>query len=168
MRKVYQKITDFPDLGDCMKACVCSALELNYDDVPNFVEYANWFTKFKQTLVDHGYRYAGMYYNFKDYYINNPTVGCFEELKFLQNLSIENLRDSESINGLFFGIVYSPKYFRYDKFATHMVLIDKSCNIVFDPNPNYKNLIEYPFSKLIGFNGVIQVIAVNKLTRNGN
>lgn len=37
MKKVYQRIID-PKKGDCFKCCIASLLELDYDEVPNFVE----------------------------------------------------------------------------------------------------------------------------------
>lgn len=42
MKKVYQRIID-PKKGDCFKCCIASLLELDYDEVPNFVEQEDWF-----------------------------------------------------------------------------------------------------------------------------
>ena len=38
MKKVYQRIVD-PARGDCYKCCIASILGLEYEDVPNFIEF---------------------------------------------------------------------------------------------------------------------------------
>jgi hypothetical protein len=40
MKKVWQRIDD-PKHGDCFKCSVRTLLGLEYDDVPNFVEYGD-------------------------------------------------------------------------------------------------------------------------------
>lgn len=42
MKPVYQTIFDKPH-GNCLQACVASILELDLDQVPNFVENDDWF-----------------------------------------------------------------------------------------------------------------------------
>lgn len=55
MKKVYQRITN-SIIGDCLKCCVASLLELEYEDVPNFIEYenGNWLVAMKVFLKERG------------------------------------------------------------------------------------------------------------------
>ena len=44
----------------------------------------------------------------------------------------------------------------------HQVICDARLNIVFDPNPNYKEIIEYPYAQLIGYNGIRTIDTIKK------
>lgn len=73
--------------------------------------------------------------------------------------TIADLQKCSGINGLFYASVFSPKYYKEeDGFEgyqiTHAVLINKNYEIVFDPNPNYKDLKKYPASEQLGYNGI--------------
>lgn len=74
----------------------------------------------------------------------------------------KQLPEIGGINGFYSAIVYSPGYFDLDKYqngeapTTHSVIIDKTFNIVHDPNPKYAG-IKYPMSDVYGSNGVIGV-----------
>lgn len=70
------------------------------------------------------------------------------------------------IDGLFLASVYSPKYSdpnEHPMSHLHAVICDKNFNIVFDPNPNYDGILCYPYSKLIGYNGIRAIDTFNKL-----
>lgn len=43
-------------VGDCLKCCVASLLELDYDDVPHFAEHDNWNQMLDGFLALHGWR----------------------------------------------------------------------------------------------------------------
>lgn len=166
MKQVYQKI--FGDNGDCMKASLCSILELDYDSVCNFVEYEDWWQRMEAVLNVNGYVWGKRFHNRKQQDIYRPT-DCFQPFVTLDNASIlESISKEDTINGLLFGSVLSPGYFNYHEYphwGLHMVVIDINCKIVFDPNPNYKGIDHYPFSRLIGFNGVLEAWGVKKLIK---
>jgi hypothetical protein len=106
-------------------------------------------------LDECGYEYEGCLCNPHYYFrkLNDPPDDRFPELK-----------EMEGVNGYFYAIVLSPKYYKEGEIPlpTHAVVIDKHCNIVHDPNLNYKNLDKYPLSDEIGYNGIIDVFMINK------
>ena len=70
------------------------------------------------------------------------------------------------IDGLFLAAVYSPGYSNPNEHPMshlHAVICDINYNIVFDPNPKYKDILCYPYSKLIGYNGIRTIDTFNKL-----
>lgn len=169
MKPVFQRIIDSTK-GDCLKCCICSLFELDYDDVPNFVEYTRWYEMLVEFLKVRGYEIRYEYlHNTNTHYLENPTAYCFETSNFVEEYSIERLKESPEfgINGLFLASVYSPKFTSvYDHPIAHLhqVICDADCNIVFDPNPEYKGIIEYPYARLIGHNGIRAIDALLKLS----
>jgi hypothetical protein len=55
MRLVDQAIVD-DDKGDCLRACVCSLLDLNTEDVPNFAEM-DFFVGLDKWLTQRGMQF---------------------------------------------------------------------------------------------------------------
>lgn len=152
MKHIFQKIVD-PIKGDCLKCAVASLLDMEYDEVPNFIEYGvNATTKLVEFMNEHiNNRPEYMFTYF------NPNI-CDEDYPYGTLL---DLPSSPSINGLALGVVASPVYhdsavIPEQQVYTHSVIIDANCNIVFDPNPNYQNLEKYPFADTIGFNGILR------------
>ena len=166
MKKVYQRIID-PNKGDCFKCCLASLLELDYDEVPNFVEEKHWFRVARKFCKEHGYDLSyGRYYNPNINYLEDPTYGCFKPWNLDGTYHLDKLEREEGVDGLFLASVYSPRYTNAGEHPIchlHCVIIDKSCNIVFDPQKEYEGLLEYPYSRLIGFNGIRDVMVIKKL-----
>jgi len=166
MTRVYQTIVD-PNHGNCMQAVIASLLELSLDDVPHFLEFKDrWFTEFVKFLNKKGYRYHGMFHNKNYNRLLNPTSCCFKEERFHRPniLSITNLKKAKGINGYFYGSVLSPKNFNFGDGSnkTHAIIIDVNCRVVHDVNQEYKNIIKYPLSDLLKYNGVIDVYDLRK------
>lgn len=167
MKKVWQRIDD-PKRGDCLKCTVCALLDLEYDDVPNFVEHGDdWWTMLCDTFREHGYKVGDLYlYNPNILYIENPTGCCFEKNYVYEDYTLSALKKEHGINGLFLASVYSPKYTSPSEHPVahlHSVLCDINYNIVFDPQRNYENILSYPFANIIGYNGIRGVDAIEKL-----
>lgn len=165
MKKFYQKIVD-KGKGDCMRAALCSLLEVDPINVPNFVELENTWEHIDNFLINHGYSYSGCLHNIRYGELFNPSERCFRNIGYndASVLSKENLDDKYSVNGLFLAAVLSPKYFSLETpNQTHAVLCDKNLNIVFDPNQEYSNILRYPLSDLLGNNGIINVYLIEKL-----
>jgi hypothetical protein len=145
MIPVYQRFVD-KDKGDCMQAAVAALFELPYDEVPKFIESKDPNHDYFQLALDKGYDVLGSLYN-------------NSESKTIQRLQTEE--HIIGIKGLFLAAVRSPKY--YEKFYTsHAVLVDKNYNIVFDPNPEYKDLTKYPGADKLGYNGILYVFMINE------
>ena len=110
MKKVYQRIID-PKKGDCFKCCIASILELDYDEVPNFVEQEDWFGAAIDFCKEHGYDFAYReYFNPNLNYLENPTCGCFKPWNLDGTYHLDKLGREEGIDGLFLAGVYSPRY----------------------------------------------------------
>lgn len=154
MVKVYQTIVD-KGKGNCMQAAMASLFDLELKDVPNFIEFENWFHPFYQFITENGYDYRGMLYNNWNHDIDKvKNKPCrFNEIKRMNG-----------VNGLFFASVYSPKYYNpNDTHKTgHAVIIDQNFNIVHDPNPEYKNLEKYPLADEMGYNGIKDIFMIEK------
>lgn len=165
MLKVYQQIIDNKK-GDCMQACVASMLNKQHDEVPAFIEKGEeWFTEVCKYLDLNGYGYQGNYFNDNYSRLFQPEEFCFKTPIIAKNMlfSSREFHEENGIDGLFMGVVLSPKYFKnLDDHQTHAVVVDKDCNVIFDPNPEYKNIIEYPYGGLIGYNGVLYVYDFEK------
>lgn len=59
MKKIYQRIDD-PRHGDCYKCCIAAILDLEYEDVPHFIEMGeNWFLEAQKFFKEHGYNLSG-------------------------------------------------------------------------------------------------------------
>jgi hypothetical protein len=168
MRKIFQTIVDKRH-GNCMQAAIASLFDLELEEVPNFIEYQNWYTPLMKFLPEQGYHYDGMLHNKSYVMLCTPTHECFKELKWHRPTMVtkKKLYKEQGVNGLFFASVLSPKYFNYTSgfTATHAVLIDKDYNIVHDPNPAYQEILNYPLANLLGYNGIIDVYLINPVPK---
>lgn len=166
MRNIYQRIID-PIKGDCFKCTICAMLDLGYDDIPNVIEYEDWWQMAADIFAKHGYRLTPMYlYNPNVIYLEQPTCNVYEDIDMNQSQSLRNITPEMGINGLFLATVYSPKYTNPNEHPIthlHSVLCDINYNIVFDPNPEYEKVVNYPYSKLIGFNGIRGIDVIEKI-----
>lgn len=160
MKRVYQRINS-PVTGDCFKCCLCSLLELDYDEVPNFSELygsGDWFVEAYNFLARKGYEYsADSLWNPNVPFLENPTESCFADKKIDKEHSLLALKPEDGIDGLFLAGVYSPKYTNPNEHPMnhlHAVLCDEHFNIVFDPQKDYEGILHYPYANIIGFNGI--------------
>lgn len=165
MKKFYQKIVD-KGKGDCMRAALCSLLEVDPTNVPNFIELENTWIHIDNFLINHGYSYSGCLHNIRYGELFNPSERCFRNIGYNDAAVLRkgNLEDKYSIDGLFLAAVLSPKYFSLETpTQTHAVLCDKDLNTVFDPNQEYSNILRYPLADLLGYNGIVNVYLIEKL-----
>lgn len=163
MQKIYQTIIH-KNHGNCMQAALASLFELPLDLVPNFVEIKDWFKVFYAFISDNGYDYDGMLHNKYYTILCNPIGGCFDKWKFKKAITMHknSLLEEKGIKGLFFASVLSPKHFGLQMpHTTHAVIIDRNYKIIFDPNPEYGLIKEYPLNQLLKFNGIINVYLIN-------
>lgn len=155
--KVYQRIVgngrNGTKMGDCMKAAMATLFKVGYDDVPHFMEYSDWHKVFREFISSQGYKWEKELWNPRAL-----GVHCKDNMEDLLNM--------EGVNGLFLGTVYSPAYadIRDVPISKHVVIIDKECNIVFDPNKKYENLAEYPAARYLNYNGIVSVDIMVKNT----
>lgn len=164
MKEIYQTIIE-KNHGNCMQAAFASLFNDELDNVPNFIELDNWFESMCEYAKSKGYQYDGILYNLKWNKLKNPKHNVFnKESRGKTSMSLSVLKNYEGVDGLFYAGVCSPKLFNWNDPCYHAVIVDKDCNIVFDPNPIYKNKInKYSFSDFIGYNGVIDVYLFNKI-----
>ena len=167
MKKVFQRIDD-PRIGDCWKCTICTLLGLDYDEVPNFIEYGNeWFEMGMDVFKQHGYKLTGrMLYNPKLSFLENPTHNVWEDTECVEDMTLKAIKPEYGVNGLFLASVYSPKYTNPNEHPIdhlHSILCDINFNIVFDPQPEYEKVINYPYSKLIGYNGIRCIDIIKKI-----
>lgn len=165
MIKTYQTIID-KGHGNCMQAAIASLFNITLEAVPNFIEYKDgWFSPLWEFLQSQNYSYQGMLHNKNYSKLLHPTDDCFKVINYHKKstLTLTNLKNETGVNGLFFASVLSPKYCNLnDGFhSTHAVIIDKKCNIVHDPNPEYNSILKYPLADLIKYNGIIDVFIIN-------
>jgi len=107
VNKTYQTSVD-QNKGDCLRACIASILELDINQVPNFVMYNE--VDFSRMLF-HFLLFFGITFNtIATYKINK--YGCFGDR--------------------YIAIVKSKTF----KELNHAVIIDKNFNVIHDPNPN--------------------------------
>lgn len=170
MKYVYQKVKD-PIRGDCMKCCICSILDLNYDEFPDPFKngpLGAWMS-IDNSLRDLGYKLTHTLYNPMICELYEPTRYCFKirpEDKYDDLEYITELPKYDGVNNLYIGIVLSPRYFRsYDdlELATHAVVINEFCNIIHDPNSDYIDIKEYPLAKVLSYNGITKVYIIEKI-----
>lgn len=145
MKKIFQRLVD-AGKGYCMKCTIATLLGLEYEDVPHFLEFENPISEMVDFMAEKGLEYEGCLYNY-------PKS---------EYSTINKLKNSDGINGLFYASVFSPKYFKKEDGPeayqiTHAVLINKNYEIVFDPNLDYQNINSYPASDYLGFNGINNV-----------
>jgi hypothetical protein len=168
MKPVYQKNINH-GMGDCMQAVIASLFEKELDEVPKFIEFGDrWWSELRKYFMKNGYSCTGYFHNKNYQSFLNPTYQCFNKEMFdkRQILSKNNLKKWTGVNGFFFASVLSPKYFTYKEKGfpvQHAVVIDKGFNIVHDPNPGYANILSYPLSDFLKFNGILEVLKINKL-----
>lgn len=164
MNKIYQKHV-CSEKGDCMQAVIATLFNDKYENVPSFIEHNDWFELFIKYVDSKGYKFDGMLHNIKWGTLQSPTFECFNELAFADwgILSKDNVAELDGVDGLFFCSVLSPKYFSWeDKDNAHAVICDKDLNIIHDPNMDYKNILSYPLSSIIGNNGIISLCKISK------
>ncbi len=162
MIKVYQTIID-KGHGNCMQAAIASLFDKELDEVPNFIEHDGYFKPLHKFIDGIGYSYEGMLHNKKYTQLWTPTHFCFKEKRWHAPsiMTPRKLYKDEGVNGLFYAGVLSPKFFKWSDPITHAVLIDKDYNVVFDPNPGYEEILEYPLTDILGYNGIIDVLLIN-------
>lgn len=166
MKRVYQRVID-PDTGDCMRCSVATLLQLDYEDVPDLCHTA-WQRTLKMFLNEHGYDYDfDMLWNPNIGYLESPTAWCF--MKDIERDPADffpNLKEEYGVNGLFLATVYSPKYTNPNEHPVshlHAVLCDIDFNIIHDPQPEYKGILHYPYSQIIGYNGIRSIDIIRKI-----
>jgi hypothetical protein len=167
MKKIYQRIDD-PRHGDCFKCAIASLLDLEYEEVPHFIEMGdNWVVETQNFFAKHGYNWTGrMLYNPRMVFLENPTWNLYENLWPFEECTFSAIKPEYGINGLFLAGVYSPKYTTPSEHPVshlHSVLCDIDFNIVFDPNPEYEKVVNYPYSRLIDYNGIRTIDIIKKL-----
>lgn len=167
MNPVYQRIID-PQKGDCFKAVICSLLELDYEAVPNFIELPGneWWTEAVRFFETKGYELGGeILYNPKMRFLESPTDSCFLDCEY-DGPTLSDLKETDGIGGYFMASVYSPGFTVANAHPSehlHCVICDKDFNIVHDPNEKYKGIFEYPYSRLIGYNGIRSIDTIRKI-----
>ena len=144
MKKVFQKIID-PQHGDCMQAVFASLFELQLEEVPAFIELGDkWWSEILKFIEQQNCSFKGYLYNGYD---------------VIPEGHIRNIKYLTGVDGLFYAVVKSPKF--HEQGGTHAILVDKDCNIIHDPNPEYQN-IKYPNSDEIGYNGVVEIWIIER------
>ena len=98
-----------------MQAAIASLLEIEYDEVPDFIRMENPNGEVMQFLLDRGYDPC--------YLINRDLPPSLKECLEFDGAEY------------FFASVKSQTY-KEDEEAFHAVIIDKHLNVVHDPNPN--------------------------------
>lgn len=168
MKKVFQTIID-PCHGNCMQAAIASLFDKELDEVPNFVDLPNWWETMEKMAKSEGYKSLGVLYNFKFSSLLHFKSDCFEKPKYCYEYAIDTLLTKDDngykyngVNGFFYAVVCSPKNFDFNSQSSHAVIIDRYCNVVHDPNPEYKGILQYPFANLIDNNGITQVYLFEK------
>jgi len=153
MIPVYQTIVD-KNKGNCMQAAIASLLEMNLNEVPNFIESNNPWGDFFQFILDSEFEFHGTLYNHPIF-----NESCKPEYN-----TIHKLKDEVGFKGCFFASVYSPKYYNWEipweqayPHVTHAVICNKNWEIIHDPNPFNANLKTYPRADKLGYNGILSV-----------
>lgn len=146
-----------------MAAVYATLLNLQLEDVPNFVTYGDaWFDHCNSFLSGHNYEYSE--------YVINPNRPDVKHFNPDTNMFPTSLDGFDSFDGYYDAVVISPGFFEPDKhdfmiedppMPLHAVVIDKDFNIVHDPNPGYENE-PYPLADTLKFNGVIGVTIWSK------
>lgn len=154
MIKVYQTIIN-KDTGNCTQAVIASLFELPLEEVPNFISFGGkWIDVLWKFVRERGYEFEGTLHNTKF-----PVGNEFAD----RPSDIPKLKEMSGVNGFFYASVLSPKYYTKGNFNSHAVVVDKNCNIVHDPNPEYQNIKSYPEADIIGFGGVTNVTMINPI-----
>ena len=167
MKKIYQRIDD-PSHGDCYKCAIASILGLEYEDVPHFIEFGeDWLVEAQKFFKEHGYNYYGKeLFNPRVAFLENPKRNVWENIWPADNCTFNALTPDMGIDVLFLATVYSPKYTNpneHPREHLHSVLCDIDFNIVFDPQKEYEKVVNYPYSRLIDYNGIRSIDVIKKL-----
>ena len=168
MKLVYQTIID-KNKGNCAQAAIASLLELELDEVPNFKgEGKDFWDCLFNFIKSKGYQMYGTLYN--------PRLQAAENYDFYKEQNkmpddrFEELKEMEGVKGCFFATVYSPKF--YDPLSisqiTHAVIVDQFLNVVNPVNKEYEGMTKFPLHDLIGFNGILNVMMIEKQKRHEN
>ena len=169
LKRIYQRIID-ANHGDCYKCSICTLLGVDYEKAPNFVEHENWHQLAQEFLMKHGYKFTyEVLYNPLLSYLENPTYECFKAYERDPKYGFYQLQPEWGINGLFLASVYSPKYTNPNEHPanhTHSVLCDANYRIIHDPQPEYQGILQYPYAKLIGFNGIRTIEVIRKISED--
>lgn len=152
-----QTISD-PEHGNCMQAAFATLFDKKLEEVPNFIEFGEeWWSEIGKFVKSQGYsRDTILYSNGYSKHLHPECTGVVDEY------SISNLPKYEGVNGFFYAVVLSPKYY-IGRGTTHAVIVDKNCNIVHDPY--YPKGQIYPLQDIIGDNGVIEVHVFDKIVQ---
>jgi len=123
MKKVFQTIID-SDHGNCMQAVIASLLDLNLDQVPNFIEEDGCISLY-EFMNNHGYHVC--------------TI-MREKRKDSTNFLSQIAKFDGGIKGYLYASIPSQTF----ENTTHAVVVDLDLNIVHDPNPNQRALALTP------------------------
>jgi len=167
--KVYQRVVDRGH-GDCMQAAMATLTGSTYEETPAFIKYKHDFhtVKVAWMFVVHDCALQRTLYNMPWHIVkmNREKEPGDRAARYVWYQHVKMLKRYAGIGGLFYGTVYSPKYFdeSAESQTTHAVLIDTECNVVFDPNPEYAGLESYPIAGEIGHNGVVMAEVFQPMT----
>lgn len=150
MKPVYQTISNSIN-GNCLAATIASLLEKTIEDVPNFVDSAEWFTVMQEFMFKSGYIYDG-------YLINGNRTDLSADEKLKNEWFQEQLPEYGSINGFYDAVVFSKNF----PGQYHAIVCDRNFNIVHDPSP-IEDHNGYPKAGEIGYNGIIGVCLWKKV-----
>jgi hypothetical protein len=162
MKKVYQTIFE-KDHGNCMQAAIASLFDEELTNVPNFIEFPHWFDEMNKFANSKGYNFEEILYNKKWMRLNNPKYNCFGKPDINLSFWYPNMTEYKGVDGFFFARVCSPNLFSWEHPKYHAVIMNKYFDIVHDPNPEYKGILNYPFSDIIEHNGITNVFVLEKV-----
>ena len=168
MIPVYQTIFHI-DRGNCFQATLASLFDIPLEEAPNLSPEATfnestgeytWFDKYWEFIKSKGYKYIANIHN--AWQLGCSGVDRFKEIKEGKY---------EGVKGYFIAEVYSPTYFdasmyitnRFHRSPTHSVIVNKDLEIVHDPNPKYKDIVQYPLADFIGWGGILSVNIVEPI-----
>lgn len=167
MKKVYQDIISSVN-GNCRAACLASMLEIELSEVPDLhSEDGNRFHKLtEEFLKSKGYLIGNQLFNFDFQRLIHPDSDVFKLDSYIEHGGLEFNKNYSGINGYHLATVCSPANFKWHEFNFHAVVIDSEFNIVHDPNPRYRKILNYPFAKFIGYNGIVSITPIDKITED--
>lgn len=117
MKPVDQRIVHY-QRGDCMRACLASLLEIDYEKVPDLsgidTDGGPWFQTMVQFLKDNGFEFVGTYSN---------AVGPLDFSDMAGRCP--------GVQGFYMAGGPSPRFN-----CTHAILIDAAGQMVHDPHPS--------------------------------
>jgi len=148
MIKVFQQRIE-KGKGDCMQAAIASLFECTMEETPKFIEYSEgYFPPLYEFIKVRGYDLEGYLYP------NTP----------IKELSFDELKNCQGVNGFFYASVYSPKFNPdgHNSGTTHAVIVDKEGKVVHDPNPNYQDF-KYPVTEKTNSQGIIHIMLLEPI-----